>query len=320
MKKTLPIVVMVSVLWLMFSCRGDKGQMLKQLEALEEMNHADSVMRNDSLAESLAAYFDKHGTANERMRAHYILGRTYFDLGELPKSFEIYSLAEEDADTLSRDCDYAILCRVHAQKALLFRKQYLPQEELLEIKAAGHYAEKAKDTLFSVVCYENLISPYYKLGEYDSVMFITDSIYRKYQEMSRPQMAANTLSSAIYILLERKELQKAKHYLNLYRQGINDGDNSRNRLGMLYSHMGNYHLYSGKPDSAVYYFRKQLQYHYLLENQVLGNKGLFYSYQKLGLKDSAMKYAELYNLSNDSSNIARRAMMLTVTAGRERLR
>ena len=50
--------------------------MRQQLEALEQQNVSGDPMLNDSLAESLVAYFDKHGDANERMRAKYILGRT----------------------------------------------------------------------------------------------------------------------------------------------------------------------------------------------------------------------------------------------------
>ena len=45
-------------------------------------------MENDSLAEALVDYFDRHGSANERMRAKYILGRTYYCLGELPRALE----------------------------------------------------------------------------------------------------------------------------------------------------------------------------------------------------------------------------------------
>ena len=57
------------------ACSGDGSQMRAQLEELERQNRADSVMTNDSLAELLVKYFDRHGTPNERMRAHYILGR-----------------------------------------------------------------------------------------------------------------------------------------------------------------------------------------------------------------------------------------------------
>ena len=57
----------------------DHQQMLTQLEELERQNLADSLMTNDTLAIALSDYFDSHGTPNERMLAHYLLGRTYAD-------------------------------------------------------------------------------------------------------------------------------------------------------------------------------------------------------------------------------------------------
>ena len=68
----------------MISCAGDGAEMRRQLEALEQQNSSGEELLNDSLAESLVAYFDHHGDADEQMRAKYILGCTYYDLNELP--------------------------------------------------------------------------------------------------------------------------------------------------------------------------------------------------------------------------------------------
>ena len=65
------------------------GYCPRYCEELERQNRADSVMTNDSLAEHLVKYFDRHGTPNERMRAHYILGRTYADMGEAPRAVDL---------------------------------------------------------------------------------------------------------------------------------------------------------------------------------------------------------------------------------------
>lgn len=72
------------LLLLLTACGHRHEQMLQQLTELERQNRADSVMHNDTLALQLTDYFDHHGTANERLRAHYILGRTYADMGEAP--------------------------------------------------------------------------------------------------------------------------------------------------------------------------------------------------------------------------------------------
>ena len=68
-------ILCLLALLLLLGCSGGEEQR-RQLEALEQQNRCGEQMLNDSLAESLVEYFDKHGDANERMRAKYILGRT----------------------------------------------------------------------------------------------------------------------------------------------------------------------------------------------------------------------------------------------------
>ena len=63
------LTIIFCALWLMASCGGNGEQMRQQLEALEQQNRSGEQMLNDSLAESLVDYFDRHGSANERMRA-----------------------------------------------------------------------------------------------------------------------------------------------------------------------------------------------------------------------------------------------------------
>ena len=81
------LVIVLAIVLAAYS--GDGSEMRAQLEELERQNRADSVMTNDSLAEQLVKYFDRHGTPNERMRAYYILGRTYADMGEAPRAVDL---------------------------------------------------------------------------------------------------------------------------------------------------------------------------------------------------------------------------------------
>ncbi len=64
---------------LLLTACTDSREERQQLEELERQNRADSVMSDIALAQSLADHFDRHGTSNEQLRAHYILGRTHAD-------------------------------------------------------------------------------------------------------------------------------------------------------------------------------------------------------------------------------------------------
>ena len=68
-KSFLYILCFVAVCQLI-SCGGGEEQR-RQLAELEEQNHSGQPMLNDTLAETLVAYFDRHGNANERNHNYY---------------------------------------------------------------------------------------------------------------------------------------------------------------------------------------------------------------------------------------------------------
>ncbi|MBQ7471409.1 MAG: hypothetical protein IJS97_03175, partial [Prevotella sp.] len=88
--------------------RGEASSTLRMRYALlraDALNKCDSVLPSDTLLRVVAGYYDRHGSAKERMRAHYLLGRCYHDLGEAPRALECYQHAAEQADTTRDDCD-----------------------------------------------------------------------------------------------------------------------------------------------------------------------------------------------------------------------
>ena len=73
--------------------------MRHSLLTLKAQNKADVTFTSDSIAKVLVDYFDSHGTTNERMQAHYLLGRAYSDMGEAPRAVSSYQDAIDSADT-----------------------------------------------------------------------------------------------------------------------------------------------------------------------------------------------------------------------------
>lgn len=66
------------------------------------MNKADISFSSDSIMKNVVAYYEKHGTSNERMLAYYMLGCVYRDLYEAPMALENYDKAAEQADTTKK--------------------------------------------------------------------------------------------------------------------------------------------------------------------------------------------------------------------------
>ena len=84
MKSVLTVLLMMLALALAACHPGRHRQMQQQLADLQACNQADSLLTDLPLAQSLAEWFDDHGTANEQLLAHYLLGRTHTDRGEAP--------------------------------------------------------------------------------------------------------------------------------------------------------------------------------------------------------------------------------------------
>ena len=110
------------VVSLLLSCT-DGERMRRELAGLQARNEAGSLLTDDSLALALCDYFDRHGTANEKMLAHYLLGRTYDDMGEAPAALDVYFDALELADTTAEDCDYGVLRGIYGQMSQIFHRQ-----------------------------------------------------------------------------------------------------------------------------------------------------------------------------------------------------
>ena len=284
-----------------FTDKADR--MYHYLLLADACNKCYDTLPSDTILQEVTDYYDRHGTPNEQVRAHYLLGCAYRDMGEAPMALQCYQQAIECADTISEDCNYAILCRIHAQAAGLFKEQYMPDEAIYELDEAMKCSQMANDSLTAMYCYENKLGALYQAGEYDSVLVNTKIVYNRYRDMGLTNRAACSLSPAIFVLIQRRELQKAKEYINIYQRYTEREDNKKNQQGMYYTYLGFYYLYSNQLDSAIYYFNQQLDYKERLNNRVLAYHGLFDTYQKANQKDSAMKYAKLYNEANDSSNI-----------------
>ena len=303
MQKSIVIAIIAAVC-LMVGCTGNKAQMLQLLEELEATNRAGKELLNDSLAEALVAYFDRHGSSNERMRSRYMLGRTYYFMDELPRALEIYNEAADCADTTSTDCDYKVLSRIHAQKAVIFNMQIQPRSQLSELRLAEYYAWRGKDTLQAIECFAQQGEAYELLSMYDSVVIIREKAYDKYIEVNRAERAAQTLGSAVPSLLELHDLSKARLFIDLFEaksELFDESGNIEKGREVFYYAKGKYYLAVNNLDYAEYMFRKELHNGKDLNNQIAGCKGLQEVFERRKLADSIAKYANLGYVLNDSA-------------------
>lgn len=293
---------------------NDHQQMLSQLEELERQNLADSLMTNDSLAINLCDYFDNHGTPNERMRAHYMLARTYTDRGEAPQALEEFMKSIESADTTAADCDFSKLSRVCGQMAQLLFENNLPRNAISVFRDAYHYSSKADEGAIAVEYYAQQARCYYDLNLPDSSFLIENNAIRMFQEYG-DTLSANTEKGPVsYFLAKKGNFSQAKAYIDSYefhshlnKQTIEQNENWK----LLYYYKGVYYLGIAECDSALYYHYKTLYTSKSPNNLALACKGLYETYAMLHKNDSVAKYALLYasNIKKETNTSSTAALL-----------
>ena len=288
------------LLALLTACGGKR--MRQRLQFVADYNSAESVFTKEwqPTVDSLADYFSSHGTENERMTAYYLKGRVHHDLGEAPQALDAYQRATEQADTTRDDCDLHTLYAVFGQMADLFQAQYLPDNEMKALQTAERIAWKDKDTLAALVAFDLRSRPYYLKDEKDSVLFVEKQARERYLKYGYKEEAAQAMLGTISILLDREQIQEAKHYLDIFEQESGWFDSDGNILEgkeLCYYDKGRYLLAVGQTDSALLYFQKTLQGGW----KESGNRGLLAVYEKKNNSDSIAKYAKLFAAANDSN-------------------
>ncbi|MBQ7472350.1 MAG: tetratricopeptide repeat protein [Prevotella sp.] len=266
----------------------------------DALNKCDSVLPSDTLLRELADYYDRHGSANERMRAHYLLGRCYHDMGEAPRALEYYQHAAEQADTTREDCDLYTLRAIYGQMADLYYAQYLPDDEMQALKTCERIAWKDHDTLIAIKAYELRFRPYYLKNDTDSILYYVTHAYQLYRKYGYNQEAANIIGMRACIYLDRHQYAEAQKDLRIYKKESGLFDKQGNIIQgreIRYYDEGRYQLGIGHVDSALYWFQSTLSYGY----KEAAYKGMLDVYKQKNVPDSIAKYAELFAKANDDS-------------------
>ena len=305
------ITLLLTLVLTLVCCTGeaDRSRMRAGLDSLNQRNRNDLPFTAADV-QPYADYFDRRGTANDRLLAHYLLGRAYYEAGEAPMALQCYQQAAECADTTAKDCDYKQLCRVYAQMAEIFYYQGLNQEQLKYEKLSVKYAWQAKDTLAALMNYEQESFAYDNLGFPDSAIIVIEDVARRYQEYGYSREAAISLGTIVSTFTNRKEYQKAKQCIDRYENesGLFDsiGNIAKGRE-IYYKVKGYYYKGIGNNDSAEYWFRKELHDGKDYNNQNAGALGLAVIFEERNMPDSMAKYYRYAYAMNDSMH-ARQAI------------
>ena len=280
----------IFVLLLALTCcttEADRNRMRAALDSINGRNQSGQPFTVKDV-QPYVEFFDEHGTPNDRLLAHYLLGLAYYDHGEAPMALQCYQ---------------------DAAMAQIFYEQGLYREQLVYQRLSSKYAWIGKDTLAALMSYEQESQAYHNLNMPDSVLYICEHVSQLYRNYGYPNYAAIALYSTLSTLIYRQEFDKAKQNMQIYESESGYFDylgNIQKGREIYYKIKGLYFLHINVLDTAEYYFRKELRDGRDFNNQHAGAKGLSELYQNLHRPDSVAKYS-LYSYAMSDSLHKKRA-------------
>lgn len=300
--KSHPDSALLQLRTMSFSSEADR--MYHTLLLADAANKCYDTLPSDSLLREVAEFYDRHGTSNEQVRAHYLLGCAYRDLGEAPQALDCFHDAIDLADTTAKDCNYRLLMSVYGQMAYIFHKQNLPQDEFTAALDYKKNALLSKDTLNYIRGIELSIKALGLLKDTGNVMKLIKESQKLYKEHGLSYMAIRENIIPIHFLVEKGEFTEALRLMNEYEMESqlfdNDGNIARGREAYYYL-KGSYYQKTNNLDSAEFYMRKMLRY----GNQADAYRGLLSIFNEKKNADSITKFAQLYEEAIDSINSKR---------------
>ena len=277
--------------------RMSEAQLMRyHLLRADAQNKCFVPFTTDSIMKEVAHYYERKGTPNEQMRAYYLLGRAYYDMGETPMALKYFHEAADCADTTQADCDFKLLSRVHGQMGRLFLDQGAPRDALEEYRIAQQYAHECSDTLNELYCFTNQGNAYLYLNLPDSAILIKEYVSKLFHDNGFAKDAVMTLAPLIDLYVGQGKYEVAKRIMERYEAESGLFDKNRNisyGREIYYYSKGLYYLGTHRNDSALFFFRKLLSDAHKPNHYECGYAGLAKFFHEKGNQDSAYYYASL---------------------------
>ena len=254
---------------------------------------------SDTTFQEVVDYYDRHGSPNQQLLAHYLLGCIYRDRGEAPQALQCYYDAIEKADTLSEDCDYTTLYKVYGQMADIFEDEVMPDEEIEALSQYSRYALKAGNIYEYIHGIELTALPYDFLRDTTMILSTEKKVHDLYEKYGFTKEATAAYGITIYICIKKGHYEKARQLMQAFENQPDLYDKEGNVIDgreNYYNARGQYYLGIGQLDSAEHEFKRLIPYGYTY-NAYRGLLDVSLAQRDL---NAAFSYLKLYEAALDT--------------------
>ena len=247
---------------------------------------------SDSVMKRVVAYYEEHGTVNERLESMYYMGSVYRDLHDSPRALTWYLKATAWGEKHIHEVDSAILSRVYAQLSWIYHTQYNYKEAL---EANKREYNLSADSITDLQTTMDLAGNYMILEKADTGFMLYDIVLKRIQELNAEANNIPILAAMLGQYSEHyHDYDKAKPIKDIIMRYPEAKQISNVLPALAY-----YYDAFGPADSAIYFYRRLLQ-HKELAIRTAAAMNLTLNFHYLHQKDSVDKYAIQYIILNDS--------------------
>jgi len=271
-----------------FACAPKPQRMAYILSKTEAEDKLYITHCSDSAMQLAVKYFDRHGTALQRTRAWYLLGRVYCDMllyGNALTAFDAALAVQPDND--STVCRYK--ARACSWAGYVYEEKNLHKDALRYNKMAYAYARKADVPTVLVYSLRDIGRSYCYLNEFK----IGIQYYRKSAITAKSINAKDLYEMVMYelagVYTDAGMSEEAHDALCLSFSPV-----VYEALASYYFIWADYYRLKGMPDSAIVYNKKGMTYGLKRKNKKAA-LDVARLYAKTGNKDEAIRFYETYS-------------------------
>lgn len=247
-------------------------------------------LTSDSTIRLIKDYYERRGTAADRMTAYYYMGAYYRDSHDNVRALEWYHKAFEAADTAQPGFSYDIYNSIIMQISYICSDSDNHEEEAGWLRRIDLHRCPDK-----YVVWNDLADVYEELGKTDSAVYFYDLIFKNLkQEKKLTKRIRRCLNQQMAFFISHDDTarirQRGPCFLTCRTQdeeGVSDLT------------FGIYYQYANRPDSALHYLRRATGGSRLTTVQDAYRR-LYREYRALGRMDSAQYYCDRYMENTDS--------------------
>lgn len=249
--------------------------------------------RSDSAMQLAVKYFDRHGTALQRTRAWYLLGRVYCDMllyGNALTAFDAAIAVQPDDD--STVCRYK--ARACSWAGSVYEEKNLHKDALRYNKMAYAYACKADVPTVLVYSLRDIGRSYWAMDKTHEAIPYYLHAAGKADSLNNGYLYNMVMEELASIYIESKMLDSARWALFAFNSKIFDAD-----LAPHYFVLADYYELKGDLDSAIICNKEGLKYggH---ESTMTVSLDLARLLERVGKHEEAEKYYAVYSQYKDS--------------------